>query len=75
MKLKVTGPGINQIVTLKQDATLNDLIDHIDIDVKTLRFGYPPQRINLQEEDTSLIQTQLDELGINSGEKLSLIHI
>ncbi|CAI4060699.1 hypothetical protein N7582_001685 [Saccharomyces uvarum] len=72
MKLRVTGPGINQVITLKQDATVNDLIEHVGIDVKTLRFGYPPQRINLQEEDADLKQTQLDELGINSGERITL---
>ncbi|AJV22505.1 Otu1p [Saccharomyces cerevisiae YJM1342] len=72
MKLKVTGAGINQVITLKQDATLNDLIEHINVDVKTMRFGYPPQRINLQGEDASLRQTQLDELGINSGEKITI---
>ncbi|EJS43921.1 yod1p [Saccharomyces arboricola H-6] len=72
MKLRVTGPGINQVITLKQDATVNDLIEHVGIDVKTLRFGYPPQRINVQEDDAALRETQLDELGINSGEKIVL---
>ncbi|CAI4038676.1 hypothetical protein SMKI_06G0210 [Saccharomyces mikatae IFO 1815] len=72
MKLKVTGPGINQIVTLKQDATVSDLIEQTGLDVKTLRFGYPPQKIDLQQEGATLRQTQLDDLGINSGEKVIL---
>ncbi|SJM88463.1 related to Ubiquitin thioesterase OTU1 [Zygosaccharomyces bailii] len=73
MKLKITGiGGYSSVIQLDNDASLGHLIEatHAPLSVAGIRFGYPPQRVNLNAGSATLT---LDSLGICSGEKINLI--
>lgn len=75
MRLKVAGPsGFNKVIKLEDHDTLRALISATasPFPVLGIRYGYPPQTINITEED--LDQT-VESLGISPGEKITLITV
>lgn len=73
MRLKLSGTnGYNKVVSIDNEATLEELILVSDApsSVLGIRYGYPPQKVDNNQEMSRL---KLDSLGISSGEKIVLI--
>ncbi|KAL3229828.1 Ubiquitin thioesterase OTU1 [Nakaseomyces bracarensis] len=74
MRLKFGGvPGIDKVVTLEKDALLKDIFEPLDVsqaDIDAIRFGYPPQKVIINDEN---LMKNLDDLGLSSGERVTLI--
>ncbi|CCE62665.1 hypothetical protein TPHA_0D00210 [Tetrapisispora phaffii CBS 4417] len=73
MRLKITGQnGFNEVLTLDNDSTLQDLVNKVAIESKiiSIRYGYPPVKVELNQEN---LCQKLDNLNISSGEKISLV--
>ena len=73
MRLKLSGGnGYNKVVSIDNDVTLERLIlaSEAPLPVAGIRYGYPPQRVDNNQEAS---QSKLDSLGISSGEKITLI--
>lgn len=73
MKVKISGPqGLNRVLTVGADETLKQLVESSGspLPVVGIRFGYPPQKVDCNEET---LQATLDSLGVSSGEKITLI--
>lgn len=73
MRVKVSGAnGLNKVVTLDNGSTLQDLIDSTEVSVPIIavRFGYPVVKIDITDDNGDLT---LDDLGISSGEKITVI--
>lgn len=61
-----------KVVSLGDDSSVSDLLEAFgDVNnLKSLRFGFPPQVVDIDEQG---LKTKLDELGISSGEKVTLV--
>lgn len=74
MRLKFGGvPGIDKVVTLEKEALLKDIFEPLGVaqeDIDAIRFGYPPQKVVINEEN---LQKPLEDLGLSSGERVTLI--
>lgn len=74
MRLKFGGiPGVDKVVTLDKEALLKDIFDPLGVskeNIDAIRFGYPPQKVAINEEN---LQKQLEDLGLSSGERVTLI--
>ncbi|EDO18844.1 hypothetical protein Kpol_1023p13 [Vanderwaltozyma polyspora DSM 70294] len=72
MRLKISGAeGFNKVVTIDNDATLQDLVKVIDLNtsITSMRYGYPPIKLVLDEHS---LGKNLGDLNISSGEKISI---
>lgn len=74
MRLKVVGiTGADKVITIGNDKLLKDLLEVIEVtgdQCKGIRFGYPPQKVDITEEN---LGRNLEELGLSTGEKVTLI--
>ncbi|CCF57734.1 hypothetical protein KAFR_0D00870 [Kazachstania africana CBS 2517] len=67
MRLKVD----NKVVSIDNNATLNDLIEEIGApDAVAIRFGYPPLRLDIEENSKV---AKLVDIGLSSGEKVRIV--
>ncbi|AAS51006.2 ABR233Wp [Eremothecium gossypii ATCC 10895] len=74
MKIKVTVSSFGeQVLEVGADASLNELLTLVkeayggEVPLKSMRFGYPPQQVELCGHDG---KEELGELGISGGERI-----
>ncbi|AGO11502.1 AaceriABR233Wp [[Ashbya] aceris (nom. inval.)] len=74
MKIKVTVSSFGeQVIEVGADATLNELLTVVkeayggEVSLKSMRFGYPPQQVELSGRDGG---EGLRELGVSGGERI-----
>lgn len=73
MKLKIGGPNnFNKVITVDKEDSFDKLlaIAAPPLIVSGVRFGYPPQTIEITQET---LNESIDALGISSGEKIILV--
>ncbi|CCC72007.1 hypothetical protein NCAS_0J00270 [Naumovozyma castellii] len=77
MRLKVSGfpnGGADKVVSIDNGSSLNQLVKHLELsdecNLIAIRFGYPPQRVEIGEV---ALETSLEDLGLSSGERVNLV--
>lgn len=74
MRARLRAPGGASTITLPDDATIGDLISQIiektSITKFDIKYGYPPRPLHLEQEEKSLLLSQL-EVKLD-GEQLTI---